>query len=33
MKCEPRWGEGLSYRVLPVLRDHPTPSHISLRSL
>src|SRR5215207_10790166 len=27
------WGDGLSFRTVPELRDcHPTPSHISLRS-
>ncbi len=24
-KCEPGWGEGLSSRAVPELRDHPTP--------
>src|ERR1700688_4684970 len=27
------WGDGLSPRTLPGLRDHPTPSLISLRSM
>ena len=25
------WGDGLSFRAAPELRDHPTPSRISLR--
>lgn len=24
-KCETGWGDGVSTRTVPVLRDHPTP--------
>src|SRR5262249_21770131 len=33
MKFAAGGGEGLSTRTVPVLRDHPTPSHISPRSI
>src|SRR5262249_26874939 len=31
-RCETGWGDSLSSQTVPVWRDHPTPSHISLRS-
>src|SRR3984893_19377779 len=33
MKWAGGWGDGLSFRPVPELRDHPTPSRISLRSM
>jgi hypothetical protein len=33
MKFAAGWGDGLSFRMVPELGDHPTPSRISLRSM
>src|SRR5258708_30897803 len=32
-RCDTGWGDGLSSRTPPVLRDHPTPVFIPLRCM